>query len=313
VPRPFKFPQRPRHSIPLVGADSIFSRADVAQTASGSYALYIQSSEPLAGYQHVTFNSVSTLFENNGVCSTPLDQQAAHYSKPRMLSNVHSSTFATTYPSTINIHNYSAAATTVSSTAYNATTGTTLGQTTRQISANGTFSALESDLEQLLQIGNPPQHINFEVASGSGGAAPVILTHTVRNTKLAGDVNMAQACAVNYVPATVVQVPVAPTTPTAYCGTFRYPAGVPYPYNLMTLNFVVSVAPNGRIRGSVYGFLGDAEAGDTINGTLSGTTWSATSTEGLQGSGSIQNGNLSGSFVSPLGNLNVSGSTAACN
>jgi len=302
----------PQYALTQPSGESIFSLAGVAPSSNANYALYIQNGNALAGYQHVTFNPTSTLFENNSVCTTPLSAQMSANSR-YVLTNLHSSAFAA-YPSIVSIHNYSGTGINLTLSAFDAATGASLGQFNQSVGPNATLVLPETQMESQLVIPSLPQHINLEITNAAGGAAPIRLAHAIRNAQLGGDINMAEACAVNAVPPTVVQVPVAPTVPTAYCGTFKFPTGsVPFPYYLITYNVTISVAPNGRIRGAFYGEYGTTVDGGTVTGTVSGTTWVGTSSGGFAGSGTIQNGTITGVLSAGTVDAPISGSTTACN
>ncbi len=294
---------------PSTGDPSVFGQAGVTASSGATYALYIQNSNALAGFQHVTFNSTSLLFENNSVCTTPISQQLASSNK-LVLTNVHSSTFASNYPSSITIHNYASTSTVVTLTLRNAATGASIGSYNQTISANGTLTLPETMIESQFAVGTPPLHFNLEITKSGGGTVPVTATHTIYNSTLKGDINMAEACAVNAVAATVVQAP--QTTPTSYCGTLRFPAAAPFPYNVATFSFTATIATNGRIHGTAYANYAGVTDGATMTGTLTGTNWTAVSSDGLSGSGTVQNGVISGAFSSPYGNITVSGTTSAC-
>jgi len=293
------------------GANAIYTLAGVA--AGGTKALYVENADPLAGYQHVSFNTVSALFENNSVCRTSMSQQLAAQGR-QALTNVHSSRFAGTYPSAVTLHNSASAPTSVQVTARDAATGTALGQINRTIGAHGTATIAPGDVEAALGIATPPLHYNLEV---SGAAAPVALAHTIGVAQLGGEVNMSEICAVNAIEKSAAPAALPTTVPTAYCGTFRYPSGytylVPAPYYNVTHQLLVSVAPNGAVRGIHTSTDRDVKAGGTISGNSDGTAVTITTSDGIKGSGTIQGNAISGTFQHRTGNVAFTASTGACN
>ena len=286
------------------GSNSIFAQAGVG-ASGGSYALYIQNSNTLAGYQHVTYNGGTTLFENNSVCTTPINQQFASSNK-QVLTNVHT-TRLSGYPSNIAIHNYASTATTVTLAAYDSATGSAAGQINQTISGNSTLTLGDFQLEGLVGFSptSSQSHINVVVTNAAGGSLPVRTTQTIRNSSLGGDINMGESCAINAVPPTVVQV--APSVPTAYCGTISFPLSAPY-YGAVTY-LIAAVAPNGGIQISYFGTYPGGAVVNSVAGTVTGTSF--TTTDGLNGT--IQNGSLIGTFPGQYGVDSINASTIGCN
>ncbi|MBX7200360.1 MAG: hypothetical protein K1X51_13425 [Rhodospirillaceae bacterium] len=300
---------------PLTGnGSSIFTLAGVAPQTNASYALYIQDSDVGAGYAHVSYNGASTLFENQSVCATPLNQRLTSVGR-QVLANVHTTALAgNNYPSVIGIHNYSAAAVSVNLAVYDGATGTSIGSVVQTIAANGTLTMAESQLESLLGFTptSSQLHLNIVVTHTSGAAAPVTLTQTIRNVQLGGEINMGQVCAVNAVSATVTTpVPVS-TTPVPYCGTVRFSA---YPYSLLTIGFTATVSSAGRLRGTTYGEYDGTTVGQNMSGTVSGGKLTFDDMDsGEIVNVTVQNGVMSGTIFSPTtGSATVSASTNACN
>ena len=124
-------------------------------------------------------------------------------------------------------------------------------------------------------------------------------------------VNMAEACAVNSLSATVTTPTPTPTTPTAYCGQLRPPA----PYNAILYNFTFSVATNGTIRGNAFALFSGQTDGDTYYGKLSGSNFTATSVNapGTTYTGTVANGTLTISGDTRYGFITGTGTTSACN
>ena len=298
----------PQYSVTSVGgANSIFTQAGVAVASNATYALYIQDTDALAGYQHVTYNGGSSLFENASYCGTPMNQQFAA-SNREVVTNVHTTVLAgNAYPSVISLHNYSTASVTVTLAAYDAATGTSVGQVNQTIAANGTLTLLESQIQTLINFTptSAQPHINLILTNAAGGALPVGMTHAVRYAQLGGEVNLVEACAMNAVPPTVVQV--APSVPVAYCGTATLSA-----YPTIPVSFNASVAPDGAVRFTGVGQSGTFIIYGTGSGTLNGTSFTITQATG-SGSGTIVNGVMSGTTSSnQLGSGTFYATTAGC-
>jgi len=290
------------------GASSIFDRAGVAVSSGAKYALYIQNSNALAGYAHVTFNPLTSLFENNSVCSNKLNAQTSSH----VIANVHTSSLASgAYPSAVSIHNYSSGSTTVTIAVNNSATGVSFGQFNRTIAANATIVLSASDIETQLNFTptSTEPHINVVITKSGGGVAPVKVTHTIVNAQLGGEINMTEACAVNAVAPTVVEV--EPSVPTAYCATVN----VSSPVGTFPIYSVISIAPNGRVRfvssGSKNGYyVYGAGIGTKVGNTVSATSYF----DGSVTSGTIQNGVISGVTQNPFYGYNISYSatTSGC-
>lgn len=300
---------------PLTGSgNSIFTLAGVAPSANAAYALYIQDTDVGAGYAHVTYNGISTLFENQSACTTPLNQRLTSQNR-QALVNVHTTALAgNNYPSIIGIHNYATGPISVRLTVYDAATGANIGNVVQTIAGNGTLTLPESQLESLLGFTptGAQSHLNIIVTHTSGTAAPVTLTHTIRNIQLGGEINMTQTCAVNALSATTTTpVPIS-TLPTAYCGSFLLSAA-PYPLSSVPFYFNVSVATNGRAKGTIHAEYNGVHDGDYLTGTVAGTTLTAYSQlNGTPVTGTVENGSLRATFASAFGVVTVTGSTSAC-
>lgn len=299
------------------GSGSIFGLAGVASSTNASYALYIQDTDVGAGYAHVTYNGVSTLFENQSVCATPINQRLTSVGK-QVLTNVHTTALAgNNYPSIISIHNYASAATSVNLAVYDAANGNSIGTLVQTISANGTLTLAESDLET--QLGFHPTssqlHLNIVVTHTSAATAPVTLSETIRNVQLGGEINMSEMCAVNSLSAAVTNPQPASTTPVAYCGTFRFPLTFPSPLPFVLYSFTIAVSSTtGRVTGNVYGTYAGSDYGDYFYGSVSGSSVVMTlSSDGSRGTGTVQNGIMNVVFSTLYGNVTVTGSQSACN
>ena len=97
----------PRNASPQYPLSTIVSDAHAAALNGGdvSYSLYIQNPEPTSGYQHVTYNGVTNLFDNASVCATLLNQAITSVSNSLVMTNVHTTTLSG-FPATVDIHNY---------------------------------------------------------------------------------------------------------------------------------------------------------------------------------------------------------------
>lgn len=302
---------------PLTGANSILSLTGVAPSAAANAALYIQDTDVGAGYAHVTFNGTTNLFENQSTCTTPLNQRLTSQSR-QMLANVHTTALASNrYPSVIGIHNYATSAATVRLTAYDAATGTYVGQVNQTVAANGTLSLSESQFESL--IGFTPTsaqlHINIVVSNAVLTSAPTVtLTQTIRNVQLGGEVNMGQVCAVNAVSATTTTPVPTSTAPSAYCGTVTFPAGFPAPLPTTPMQIVMSVAGNGWVKGTLYGVANGAVIGDYLWGYIQEKTLTLNlSDSDLRGSGQLVGTSIFISFETQYGVFSFITSQTACN
>jgi hypothetical protein len=293
---------------PAGGSNSIFSQAGVAVSSGANYALYIQNADTLAGYAHVSYNAGTTLFENNSMCTTPLNRQMYSYNS-RVLTNLHTSALAA-YPSIVSLHNYSGALTNLTIAAYDAATGTTIGQFNQAISANSTLTLPVTQIQTQLDFSptSAQQHINLIITNAAGGLVPIELSHTIRNAHLGGNIDMSVACAVNAPAPTVIQV--APSVPTGYCGTMQF--SFPYTY-LPALGYTMTVTTNGRLEGTLYGENSSYVAGGAFTGSVSGTSFSAVTSDGSTATGTIQNGSITGTFSSSTGGTGtITGSQNAC-
>lgn len=207
----------PKNASPQFAFDTLLSMAGAAKTADHAYSLYIQNSEPTAGYQHVTFNGTSGLFENNSNCAYTLNEVVKAAYPSLVLTNLHTSLINTaTYPMQIDIHNYWNAAVTYGVYVYDAGTadastgairagsGTMVGSKTYTIPANSSLSMSNSKLQQ--DIGWTPSgaqlHMNIIVTEIANQAPAEVLTAVVQNNSaaLSGTTNMSFACAINAPP-----------------------------------------------------------------------------------------------------------------
>lgn len=207
----------PKNASPQFSFDTLLSMAGAAKTTDHNYSLYIQNSENTSGYQHVTFNGSSGLFENNSNCANTLNQVVKAANPSLVLTNLHTTQISTTaYPMQIDIHNYWNAATTYGVYVYDAgsadsagtiraDSGTLVGSKTYTIPANASLSMSNTKLVQ--DIGWSPNssqlHMNILVTEIANQAPTEVLTAVVVNSSaaLSGTTNMSFACSVNAPPA----------------------------------------------------------------------------------------------------------------
>ena len=299
---------------PTGGANSIFAQAGVSASSTQKYALYIQNTDTLTGYQHVIYAGASQLFVNNSVCTTPMSQQLASSSK-QVLTDLFTTQLAALapLPTVVTFHNTSASQVIATVRGYDSNSGTLVGQYNQTIGANASVTLTQPQLEQSLGFfpSSSQFQMNIVVTNSTGGTLPVRLTNVVQSAAMGGEVNLSEICAMNAVPATVVQV--APSVPVAYCGTLSEGAAAPFPYNLLQTSFTASVAPSGKIRLDVYGVYGTFITGAQAEGSVSGTTLSMTTSSGNIYTGTIQNGVFTATNYSQIGTSTLYGNTTACN
>ncbi len=207
----------PKNASPQFSFDTLLSMAGAAKTTDHNYSLYIQNSEATSGYQHVTFNGTSGLFENNSNCANTLNQAVKAAYPSLVLTNLHTSQVNANYPMQIDIHNYWNAAVTYGVYVYDAGTadsatgairagsGAQVGSKLYTIPANSTLSMSSTKLQQ--DIGWTPNstqlHANIIVTEVANQAPAEVLNAVVVNnsTALSGTTNMSFACSVNAPPA----------------------------------------------------------------------------------------------------------------
>ena len=209
----------PKHASPQYSFATLLSLAHATTAADHGYAIYIQNQEPTSGYQHVAFNGASGLFENDSLCSYPLNQSIAAAYPSLVVTNVHTDKLSagpTSYPAQIDIHNYWNAASTFGVYVYDAGTadgatgviradaGTLVGSKQYTVGANASLSLAFTKIQQ--DIGwttNASQlHANIIVTDITNQAPVEVINVAIVNTQLGGTVNMSTTCAVNAPPAT---------------------------------------------------------------------------------------------------------------
>lgn len=224
----------PKNASPQIGLSTILTLAG-ASAADHGYSLYIQNSEPTAGYQHVTFNGSSGLFENNSACAHTLNEVVTAAYPSLVLTNLHTNLISTTtYPMQVDIHNYWNAAVTYGVYVYDAGTadatgavragsGAMVGSKQYTIAANSSLSMSMSKLQQ--DIGwtatGSQLHANIIVTEVANQAPAELLTAVVVNNSpsLSGTTNMSFACSVNAPPAATTGGTIGGGDSGAYLGS----------------------------------------------------------------------------------------------
>ena len=185
---------------------NILSKIAPATAAGGTYSVYLQSSESTAGYQHVTYNGVTFLYENASVCKNLLSQVTLPYSSSLVLLNVHTSVIeAFGYPMSISLHNFSDVTKTYVVKVYEASGGTFKGQTTLQAQANTSYSlGFVNQIQKASTVNWTPlssEGFANVVITDSSGATPnaMIGSSIDTSSKLGAGAasNMSMACAIN--------------------------------------------------------------------------------------------------------------------
>jgi hypothetical protein len=182
-----------------------------AANGDTSFALFIKNPSLGSGYQHVTFNGNSLLFDNSSVCNNGLLPTATLSSGFNVLTNVHTDKLGG-YPSVVYFFNDTNAAITDTITITDAgvvgsdgktlstTAGNIVGSTTIQIPANTTVTKNFTDLETAVKWTPSATQLHANILVNNSASAPgVILGQSIHNNALAGDINMTTACSVNTV------------------------------------------------------------------------------------------------------------------
>jgi len=193
--------QVPSRASPQYTMSEVLTAAG-AQALNGgdtTYSFYLQSTEPTAGYQHVTFNTVNLFFENSSSCTYGLNQTVKSVVNSIVLTNIHTSLFPT-YPSQIEVHNYWNAPVNYTVTVIEARTGVVKGQTTLALGANTT--SIQPFTYYQNAVGWTPAagelHANLVITDPSGVYPAVTVGQSIINQTVSGAlVNMSTACAVN--------------------------------------------------------------------------------------------------------------------
>jgi hypothetical protein len=217
----------PAYASPQFSLSTILSLASAGPLTGGddSYALYLKSAELTAGYQHVTFNGITSLFSNSSTCGALLNDAMIATSKNRVLTNVHTSQLSS-FPSTIYVHNYRGTQATYRLTVIDAGSadssgtirsgsGAVIGIKDVVMSANATYATTFAALETAIGWSPTSSQVNANVivSDTSGAAANVLVSQAIINPTLVGPINMATACAINNPNTTTA------STTTTFAGT----------------------------------------------------------------------------------------------
>ncbi len=189
----------PSGASPQYSLQEILTAANAAALNDTSFSLYIQSAEPSAGYQHVTFNTTNLFFENSSSCAYALNHTIKSLVDSQVLMNVHTTLFPT-YPAQVEIHNTWNASVNYKVTVREAKTGVVKGQVPVTITANTTYIKPMSFFQDAVgwTPGSGEFHANLVVTNAAGGAPAVMLGQSIVNQTVSNAlVNMSAACAVN--------------------------------------------------------------------------------------------------------------------
>ena len=312
----------PAFSSPQYIFSEIETKAGVVglQGSDTGYSLYLKSTNAQSGYQHVIYNSVNSFFENLSICTW---NSATNYTAlNKTLVNVHTSVFANNYPASVSINNFDSNTGFYTVVIYDAATGVSKGTYSFSVSPNSNYQLPMSYFEG--NIGWVPSatqfHANLVFEAINGTTYSLVVGQVIINNGLGAAINMSQICGVNSGATPTVVVVAPPTEPTAYCGTWRPWATSPFPYNIMTYTFSVSVGTSGKLKGLMYSQYTPTSLIDANgwSGTVTGSTFVASDTNvavyPLTVSGTIQNGTLSGTILSKtFGSSPLTLTTSGCN
>ncbi|MGE3334869.1 MAG: hypothetical protein AB7I36_14580 [Rhodospirillaceae bacterium] len=165
-----------------------------------NYSFYIQSDEPLAGYQHVTHSPSVSYFENASICRATIQDVVRDATKQMMLSSVHTSRLASAgYPSSIELHNFANTVKTYRIAVKDETAGTDVGQMDVTAQANASYTIPWSQIESSIDWAPTSEQIraNVFVTDSSGASPAILLGQTINNDTLRVTLNMTTMCAVN--------------------------------------------------------------------------------------------------------------------
>ncbi len=176
------------------------ANAVTRNSADEQFSFYIQSPQPLAGYQHVTLHESAKFFENASVCKYNLQDVVREASSQMVLPSIHTTRLSTAgYPSQIELHNFANATVTYRFYIRDEASGSLVGQMDFLTRANASYTIPWSDIEST--IGFVPRadqiRANLIVTDPSGAPPAILLGQTIVNTTLGVSINMTNACAVN--------------------------------------------------------------------------------------------------------------------
>jgi hypothetical protein len=193
----------PRASIQYSMSQVLVAANATIRAPDTNFSFYLQSTEPLAGYQHVTHSPDATFFQNASVCKWTIQDAVSAVAPSVILTHVHTSQLAAQgYPSAIELHNFANAATTYRFTIIESTSGNIVGEINFPTRANASYTIPWSDIEAQINW-NPTSsqiYANIVVSDVSGAAPAVLLGQTVINDRLGATLNVTTMCAVNAPP-----------------------------------------------------------------------------------------------------------------
>ena len=160
--------------------------------------LYLQSSDFLTGVQHVYFNAGTGFFENMSVCS--FEDGLSYVPMTSLLANVHTSILASDYPSTIEVHNKKSATIGVRLRIHDGRTGELLGVFGFNANPNTTYTFTATQIEAAIAYKPGPTNYHINVIFDGDPSTPtdVVLSHSVRNFRIAGaTLNLTTICGID--------------------------------------------------------------------------------------------------------------------
>ena len=174
--------------------------AGIRDPQDTEFSLYIQSPEPLAGYQHVTLHYDANYFENASVCKHTIQNVVSAASNQMILTNIHTTDpVVAAYPSAVELHNYANAPITYRFYVRESFTGALVGQMDFPAAANASYTIPWATIQN--QVGWSPMpgepHANLIVTDPSGAPPAIVLGQSIINNELGVSLNMTTACAVN--------------------------------------------------------------------------------------------------------------------
>jgi hypothetical protein len=179
----------------LQGAQAYITAPDT------NFSFYIRSTEPLAGYQHVSHSPSVSYFENSSVCRTSLQEIVRQASNQMVLPSIHTSRLAAAgYPASIEVHNFAASANVFRFTVLDEITGFSVGSTLVTMQANASYTIPWSEIESLIHWTPTAEQIraNLVVTDPNRPSAPtILLSQSIINNALQVTLNMTTMCAVN--------------------------------------------------------------------------------------------------------------------
>jgi hypothetical protein len=206
----------PKNASPQFEMHTILAKANVGEVPDHGYAFYLRNPEPTAGYQHVTYNGLSTLFENVNNCAFMLNEVVKTAYPSVVVTNLHTAVpIFTNYPTQVDIHNYWNAPANYGVYVYDAGTadnsgvirsgsGSMMGSRVYRVGANSSISLSMAQIQQDIGWSATPNvqlHANLIVTEVTNQAPAETVGVVIVTKQLGGSVNMSNTCAVNAPPA----------------------------------------------------------------------------------------------------------------